>query len=60
MSKKHNKKNIKKKLSKKSLKSAILLGLKEAPTKKVNYKQVSKILKIKKTRRKTFSLRSVV
>lgn len=48
MSKKHKKKNIKKKLSKKSLKSAILLGLKETPTKKVNYKQVSKILKIKK------------
>ena len=48
MSKKPNKKKIKKKLSKKSLKSAILLGLKETPTKKVNYKQVSKILKIKK------------
>jgi ribonuclease R len=47
MSKKPNKKKIKKKLSKNSLKSAILLGLKETPTKKVNYKQVSKILKIK-------------
>ena len=48
MSKKPNKKKIKKELSKKSLKIAILSGLKETPTKKVNYKQVSKFLKIKK------------
>ena len=48
MSKKPNKKKLKKELSKKSLKIAILSGLKETPTKKVNYKQVSKFLKIKK------------
>jgi ribonuclease R len=48
MSKKPNKKKIKKELSKKSLKIAILSGLKETPTKKFNYKQVSKFLKIKK------------
>ena len=47
MSKKPNKNKKKKSLSKESLKSAILSGLKETPTKKVNYKQASKLLKIK-------------
>ena len=48
MSKKPRKNTSKKGLSKNNLKNSILSKLKETPTKKFNYKQLSKILKIKK------------